>query len=1157
MRRILNFFKSRKVIITIGFLSLIVLIWVILGVWLKLGAVVCLLATCVVLLLLTLYLFFERSAEAKRSDQLERSIWEQSEDQKMNVRPERREEIEVLRQQLSASIQKLKSSKLGHGKRGAAALYALPWYMIIGPPAAGKTTVIKNSGLEFPFGTDHEIQGVGGTRNCDWWFSNSAIVLDTAGRYTTEEDDQQEWFAFLDTLKKNRRRQPINGVLICISIAELLNASVDELEWHAKTVRKRMDELTQRLGLRFPVYLVFTKCDLLNGFVEFFEEFSRLQRETIWGCTFSKEQLDDANPKSTFEREFQVLYDALIDMRLARLSPGIKHEQRALIFAFPMEFLSAKENLSFFVGKVFQPNPYQESPLFRGFYFTSGTQEGVPIDKVIQSLANAFGLTADTAQQFNPEMQTKSYFIRDLFTDIIIPDNRLVRLNSRSARNRRLLKVGVISAAAAGLLLFVLGVTLGYFRSKTVLEETANRVDLLKSPAAASMSATDKLNILLDRLNVLQDPPFFVFGMDRSGSLLGPMRKQYFRQLYPFIENSVLRPLQESFVRGEGRGGAYFDLKAYLLLTLETDRLKDQENQRFLYSQLTKMLDPNTASAMKPHIAYLAQWFAETVSDSIVRPFPADMRAIAAARFSAGRLDIGNIYDNLKRKVSNVAPFTVSDPSLRAKNELAGVYTMEGAAQIEQLIDDGEFANLSDEARWVLGTQNNQMPGVIADQSQVADSLRKVYYREYADAWWNFLEGIEVVPFENLEDAAARMKQLSDSRTSPIKKLLEGVVMNTRFEGQSFKSLRDKAKKKIERIVGSTMDMHPVDRDFKGLHAFVGGSPDKKSDLDEAISQLAPVSDELDRLMSQQPRDAKDLAQKVLSGSVSLQMREVRRVLKDKDDRMKRAITGLFEQPIRNSWKAILAKTMDYLNDQWSQEVVKPYSQLSTYYPFDTNSSNDAPLSEVGGVFAPNGKLWAFVEKDLRPFVDEAERWDPIKWEGVGLELSPDAKNALLQARVLSGSLFRGGDVGMKVNVRMELPIRSNDSKDFDKVCLMIGGKVQCLVVEEGKPASFSFDWPGEGGGAAIRLVRERGKTLGLFGSASDETVEELRFDGGWGLFRLVAMATRMPASSMAEYRCRWTFKDHTLATCVLGSDKGFNNPFKQSFTFGLPAKLN
>jgi type VI secretion system protein ImpL len=39
-------------------------------------------------------------------------------------------------------------SKLG--KSGAEALYALPWYVIIGPPGAGKTTALRNSGSSSP-----------------------------------------------------------------------------------------------------------------------------------------------------------------------------------------------------------------------------------------------------------------------------------------------------------------------------------------------------------------------------------------------------------------------------------------------------------------------------------------------------------------------------------------------------------------------------------------------------------------------------------------------------------------------------------------------------------------------------------------------------------------------------------------------------------------------------------------------------------------------------------------------------------------------------------------------------------------------------------------------------------------------------------------------
>ena len=85
-----------------------------------------------------------------------------------------------------AALRKSKGARLN--------LYELPWYIIIGPPGSGKTTVIVNSGLNFPlsqkFGKE-ALRGVGGTRNCDWWFTDEAILLDTAGRYTTQDSDEK------------------------------------------------------------------------------------------------------------------------------------------------------------------------------------------------------------------------------------------------------------------------------------------------------------------------------------------------------------------------------------------------------------------------------------------------------------------------------------------------------------------------------------------------------------------------------------------------------------------------------------------------------------------------------------------------------------------------------------------------------------------------------------------------------------------------------------------------------------------------------------------------------------------------------------------------------------------------------------------------------
>ena len=141
-------------------------------------------------------------------------------------------ELDEIKDKMQEALGSLKASHLGAGYRGNTALYALPWYMIIGPSAAGKSTLFANSGLHFPYSNSSElhIQGFGGTRNCDWWFSDQAILIDTAGRYTTEQSENKEWLSFLSLLKKYRPKLPINGVMVAISVADVLTSDFKSIK---------------------------------------------------------------------------------------------------------------------------------------------------------------------------------------------------------------------------------------------------------------------------------------------------------------------------------------------------------------------------------------------------------------------------------------------------------------------------------------------------------------------------------------------------------------------------------------------------------------------------------------------------------------------------------------------------------------------------------------------------------------------------------------------------------------------------------------------------------------------------------------------------------------------------------------------------------------
>ena len=181
--------------------------------------------------------------------------------------PARKARLEDLRKRFQQGLDKFKAV----GKD----LYKLPWYVVIGEPAAGKSEAIRHCDVGFPPGMQDDFQGVGGTINMNWWFTNYSVILDTAGRLLFEEvapGTTSEWKEFLGLLRKHRPNCPINGLLLVIPADSLVKDSEKRIEERAGVIARKLENIQRELDIRFPVYVVIAKCDLLNGFREFFED---------------------------------------------------------------------------------------------------------------------------------------------------------------------------------------------------------------------------------------------------------------------------------------------------------------------------------------------------------------------------------------------------------------------------------------------------------------------------------------------------------------------------------------------------------------------------------------------------------------------------------------------------------------------------------------------------------------------------------------------------------------------------------------------------------------------------------------------------------------------------------------------------------------------
>ncbi|HWW70480.1 MAG TPA: type VI secretion system membrane subunit TssM, partial [Duganella sp.] len=356
--------------------------------------------------------------------------------------PEALREQALLATRMRQAMDALRKAAPGKRLWGGQYLYQLPWYMFVGAPGSGKTTTLLHSGLKFPLADTlgpGAVGGVGGTRHCDWWFTDEAVLLDTAGRYTTQDSDgeldQAGWSGFLGLLKKHRPRRPINGVIVALSVADLLQQGPAGRQAQALAIRARIKELHERLGSSFPIYVTVTKCDLLAGFVEFFDGLGREERAQVWGMTFPADADDQAGQAlASFPQRFLALERQLQARVLERVQNERDLQRRALVYRFPQQFAAIGEVLGGFLNEVFQATRFERAALLRGVYFTSGTQEGSPIDRVMVSLASAFGL--DRKVLAPNAASGRSYFITNLLRELMFKEAGLAGADRNFERRR-------------------------------------------------------------------------------------------------------------------------------------------------------------------------------------------------------------------------------------------------------------------------------------------------------------------------------------------------------------------------------------------------------------------------------------------------------------------------------------------------------------------------------------------------------------------------------------------------------------------------------------------------------------------------------------------------------------------------------------------------
>ncbi len=360
------------------------------------------------------------------------------------------DELRDIQDRWKEAVEALRHS---HLKKFGNPLYVLPWYMIMGESGSGKTTAIKSARLSSPFIEVNRTSGISGTRNCDWWFFEQAIIIDTAGRYAIPVDegrDNEEWQKFLNLLVKYRKKEPLHGLIVTVSADKLLESTPEALEEDGRSIRRRIDELMRVLGVKFPVYVLVTKCDLVQGMTRFCDSLPEHSTEQPMGVMNQDLSTD---VEAFLNNALNSIGERLRNLRILLLNKPESGEVDPGLLLFPEEFENLKTGLESFIKAAFQENPYQETPVLRGLFFSSGRQEGTPYSRFLSAL----GLIGE--KEVLPGT-SKGLFLHDFFSKILPKDRGLFAPTRRAiewqtlTRNLGLISWVVIGVAICGLLSF-------------------------------------------------------------------------------------------------------------------------------------------------------------------------------------------------------------------------------------------------------------------------------------------------------------------------------------------------------------------------------------------------------------------------------------------------------------------------------------------------------------------------------------------------------------------------------------------------------------------------------------------------------------------------------------------------------------------------------
>ena len=998
-------------------------------------------------------------------------------------------ELSVLEKTFAGAMEFLKNTKIDLDPKGKT-LFDLPWFLILGGPQTGKSSLLAHSGLNFILTKKSTLPGhiIPTTRHCDLWVSREAVFFDTSGQFTLHDaatqGGAQLWEHFLELLFEEKK-DPIQGIILILSLERLALQSKEEQSWHFQNISERLSELKAKQTHTAPIYLLLTKADCLAGFSEYFDDLSPEEREQPWGLSFTEDELSSSQTLlDTFTLKFNGLIQNLNERLMARLHSERDWHRRSSIKDFPLQIESLKKTLSYFLHKQLDNFTALSTFVLRGIYFTSALPEEHVIDRLLKPLSQGFSLTHYTRPVLAPQRQVReSFFIKNLFRRVILSDQRIFTLQKsiNEFKSKLWQRRSVLTASAC--VVIAAFIYWGYHVSQNInnvaiAEKAITRYQFLTTEAPKDLSpqqsfaALESLFTMQNALDKAKLPKILQWA-SQNKDLSAQRKTTVAIGLQKILAWQLTQILQQELDRKNPSPAViYGALKTYQAINAPKQFEKNYA-QNWLAQYWQNTFQPNEKalaliqSELKnlpslPKVSLAPTLLRKAYNNLMQQPPEKLAMAIVGSDYALThppliiKLPTAKTVFQFKRDADNY-----SIPAEFTKQNFMAIYDQELPKSLKQLKD----------AQSIF--KDHIFPSF--DENEALQKARDAYMAQYIATWQTVAQSMQLEDSTDLNKIEASLGQILDAR-STLATFLKTIQDNTNVLYQGLPTPIS-----LAFLYTTLSPANTVDKDW--YHDL--------SRLNHLISSVnsAPHPAEKAFLLTQYRMT---------------HMTEVD-IFSDLDEKAT-ALPPLWkswsQQLAKESWLGLLQQSQNYMTTAWQERVWPSYNKnIAQHFPIDADAKVDITANDFEAFFAPKGTFNLYMTQYLDAFIDKS---DPTQWkvktrDNAGIDLSPATLQALRQSDLITQLFFSKGPHLAPV----QLAFIPTLPKGIKTVTIVANGK--STEYNHQKAAPVSLTWP------------HNNNTLNLsITNAADET-QTVQADGLWAWIKLINQAKLKPTTTATE----------------------------------------